>query len=87
MPRKRDFFKCGKPDWTYLYFYVALVVSLSLIGVSCALLFTPLDDPCMKNSAYGGIGTVLTFWANPPKMKAKEEPPPPKELDQVVIVT
>ncbi len=59
---------CQKFDVKCYYFYISAIVSLSLIGVCTAIIFTTNDDPCIKNTAVGILTSILTFWANPPRL-------------------
>lgn len=66
---------CLRFDARCYYFYISALVSLSLIGVCTAIIFTHNDDPCIKNTAVGILTSILTFWANPPRLQSdkKEE--------------
>jgi high-affinity K+ transport system ATPase subunit B len=59
---------CMKFDAKCYYFYISALVSFSLIGVCTAIIFTKNDDPCIKNTAVGILTSILTFWANPPRL-------------------
>jgi hypothetical protein len=57
------------------YFYISALISVSLIGVCTAMIFSPSIDSNIKSTSIGILTSVLTFWANPPRHPDSTTPP------------